>query len=82
MRDHATIVRDHGAVALARSLNARGFNVHHSTPQRWADRGSIPGEYWKALADEGIASLAELAAAADPRETDGAYAPTPQSEAA
>jgi len=48
-------------------LNAKGFQIHPSTPQRWADRSSIPGEYWAALVEEGISSLPELAAAVDRR---------------
>lgn len=67
MRDHATIVREYGAQALARFLNEHSFEVHGSTPQRWADRNSIPGEYWALMADHQIASLEELAAAADRR---------------
>jgi hypothetical protein len=67
MRDHATIVRDYGAQNLARLLNSAGFVVHASTPQRWADRSSIPGEYWAIIADRKLASLEELAAAADKR---------------
>ena len=78
MRDHATIVREHGAQALARRLNARGYNVHGSTPQRWADRNSIPGEYWQALAAEGVAALDELAAGAATRTR----APEPERSAA
>lgn len=69
MRDHATIVRDYGALALARLLNETGLEVHASTPQRWADRNSIPGEYWAVLVEKEIATLEELAAAAD-RRTD------------
>jgi hypothetical protein len=45
-------------------LAARNVDVHQSTPQRWADRDSIPGEYWQALVDIGAAELPELAAAA------------------
>lgn len=58
------MIRSHGASALVRDLARLGVQVHQSTPQRWADRDSIPGEYWKAISDLGIASLADLAAAA------------------
>lgn len=68
MRDHAAIVRDYGAQALGRLLSSEGMEVHQSTPQRWADRSSIPGEYWAFLADKGIATLEELAAGAKPRK--------------
>lgn len=67
MRSHTEIVRTFGAVALARHLNAKGFAVQLSTPQRWADRGSIPGQYWNALAEDEIATLEELARSADSR---------------
>ena len=68
MRDHATIVRDYGAQALVRLLSSAGLEIHQSTPQRWADRSSIPGEYWATLAEKGVATLEELAAGAKPRK--------------
>lgn len=64
MRTHAEIIRSHGASALVRDLAAREVRVHQSTPQRWVDRDSIPGEYWQVVVDLGIATLEELAAAA------------------
>lgn len=64
MRSHQKIVQDHGASALVRDLADRGIKVHQSTPQRWADRSSIPGEYWKPLVAIGAATLDELATAA------------------
>ena len=67
MRSHAEIVRAIGAAALTQHLNSSGFSVHPSTPQRWADRNSIPGEYWSAVVATGKASLDELAAAAAAR---------------
>lgn len=72
MRTHRDIIRKHGALKLARSLADRGVKVHGSTPQRWADRNSIPGEYWAAISDMGIATLEELAAAADARQPEAA----------
>lgn len=65
MRTHSAIVRAIGAAALARLLTEQGVEVGTSTPQRWADRNSIPGEYWAALDRLNVASLHELAAAAD-----------------
>jgi hypothetical protein len=67
MRTHTEIIRAVGATALARGLGDLGMKVHQSTPQRWADRNSIPGQYWAAIASLQIASLEELAAAADAR---------------
>lgn len=64
MRDHSTIVREFGAQALGRALTNQGLEVSATTPQRWADRDSIPGEYWAALDRLGIATLRELAGAA------------------
>lgn len=67
MRTHQQIVQDHGASALARDLASVGVEVSTSTPQRWAERNSIPGEYWGALEGLKVATLRELAAAADAR---------------
>ena len=68
-RTHAEIVRSHGAQALRSLLIDRGYQLPNpSTTQRWADRDSIPGEYWNAIADAGIATLEELATAAAARK--------------
>jgi hypothetical protein len=67
MRTHREIVQSHGASALVRDLGSIGIHVHRTTPQRWADRNSIPGEYWKPLDTLSVASIYELAAAADDR---------------
>lgn len=64
MRTHSQIVRDHGAQALRRLLVDRGYDISPTTPQRWADRDSIPDYAWQTLAEEEVASLEELAAAA------------------
>ena len=64
MRTHRAIVQEHGAAALGRDLATRGILLTKSAPQRWADRDSIPGEYWAPLADMKVATLEELAAAA------------------
>lgn len=72
MRTHREIVQTFGASNLARELLARGIEVHQSTPQRWADRDSIPGEYWSMMVELDAASLAELAEAAARRARQGA----------
>jgi hypothetical protein len=77
MRSHQKIVRDEGAARLARRLVERGHQLHPGTPQRWADRGSIPGEYWADFAAMGVATLEELAAGAAKRR-----APEQSAEAA
>ena len=63
MRSHQQIVKDYRAASLARDLQSKGVVVHQTTPQRWADRDSIPGEYWAHLVDLGAATLEELASA-------------------
>jgi hypothetical protein len=64
MRTHRQIIQEHGASRLRSELGDRGVQLSATAPQRWADRNSIPGEYWRAIADLDIASLEELAAAA------------------
>jgi len=71
MRTHTQIVQAFGASNLVRALRERGINVHQSTPQRWADRNSIPGEYWRPLEDLGAATLPELAEAASVENRSG-----------
>jgi len=68
MRTHAQIVRKIGASALVQHLSNFGLSVHSSTPQRWADRDSIPGEYWAAVVSTGETTLDELATAAAARK--------------
>lgn len=72
MRSHADIIKDHGALRLARELQGLGVDLAQTTPQRWRDRNSIPGEYWSALVDLKAATLDELAGAADKRTQDAA----------
>jgi hypothetical protein len=69
MRSHRQIVQAYGAAAMARSLKARGFRIGASTPQRWADRNSIPSDYWMSLVELNAATLEELAQAAAPERT-------------
>lgn len=64
MRTHREIVQAHGASALVRDLKVQGVEVSQTTPQRWADRDSIPGEYWHTLAQLGVSTLDELARSA------------------
>lgn len=67
MRNHSEIVKERGATNLVRDLDGKGVKVSASTPQRWADRNSIPQEYWSVIADLGLSTLEELAAGADIR---------------
>lgn len=68
MRTHASIIRDAGgAHAVARML-LPATGVAEATLQSrvrgWVLSSSIPGEYWSACAELGVAGLEELAAAA------------------
>jgi hypothetical protein len=66
MRTHAQIVAAAGKpeeVAIRRCVS-----VH--TVRSWVQRDSIPAEHWAAFADEGNASLEELALAAAARRND------------
>lgn len=64
MRSHRQIIRAAGADKVHAALSAKGITLSAATPFRWADRDSIPGEYWAHFAESGFASLDELAAAA------------------
>lgn len=64
MRTHAEIIKDAGTDAL---VERAGLPVSVHTVRSWRQRGGIPGEYWKAISDAGLATLNELAAAADVR---------------
>lgn len=64
MRTHQEIVTAHGATALVRDLAGIGLKVSRSTPQRWADRNSIPVGYWRALEALEVATMMELATSA------------------
>lgn len=58
MRTHADIVRAAGPENLAEQ-----FKVSVNTARSWMTRSSIPPEYWAVLAEDGKASLEELAQA-------------------
>ena len=77
MRTHKQIVKDSGGDALIGKL---GIDVSVWTVRAWRARNSIPGPYWQAFADHGLATLAELAAEADCRRA--ANDTDPHSEAA
>ncbi len=64
MRSHAQIVTDAGE----ERLSALG-SVPLNTASSWKRRDRIPSDMWKPIAEEGLASLEELAsyAAANPR---------------
>lgn len=68
-RSHAETVRETGAVAVHSHLQGRGFpGLTIGSVHAWAARDSIPGEYWKALAEGGFSTLEELASYAESRK--------------
>lgn len=67
MRSHKAIIQAYGASKLHRDLTGLGIELHKSTPQRWAERNSIPGEYWATIAQLSAATLEELAEGVDTR---------------
>ena len=66
MRSHADIIRAAGVLVVHDTLGLEG-KLH--TVRSWVQRDSIPDQHWKALADAGLATLDELAAAAAARAT-------------
>jgi hypothetical protein len=56
------IYRGGGSARVAESLDPP---VDRNTVKAWAFNDSIPGPYWQAFADAKIATLEELAAAAE-----------------
>ena len=61
MRTHSQIIKDAGAAKVQALLGAE-TSIH--TVRSWVQRGSIPAEHWKVLADKRLATLDELASAA------------------
>ena len=64
MITHSDIIRRAGVEAVRQAV---GISVSIHTVRSWIQRGSIPGEYWGAIAGSGLASLTELATAAAAR---------------
>jgi DNA-binding transcriptional regulator YiaG len=65
MRSHSDIAK--GQDTARQMSELLGVSVH--TVRSWAQRDSIPPEYWSPLANANIASLNELAAAAAARRS-------------
>lgn len=78
MRKHRDIIQAKGAEAVRAVL---GGIVSIHTVRSWQQRDAIPGEYWAALASGHVATLGELAGAADERRR-GANDTLPSREAA
>lgn len=64
MRTHKQIISSAGAQSV---IDRAGLGVTIHTVRSWQQRDGIPAQYWAALDASGIATLAELAAAADLR---------------
>lgn len=64
MRTHADIIHEAGGAAKVRARLGLEPNKFE-TVKSWFVRDSIPSEYWRRLADEGLATLHELALAAE-----------------
>lgn len=60
MRTHSTIITDAGGPAKV----AKVIPAASGTVKQWRRLDSIPAPYWQGFADQGIASLEELAAGA------------------
>ena len=65
MRSHQEIIQAHGASKLRRDLAEVGVELSLTAAQRWADRNSIPGEYWPAVAHVTGVKVEELAESAE-----------------
>lgn len=63
MRTHAGIVKSAGGAEVV--AEKRGVSIH--TVRSWIARDKIPDEHWEAFAQDGSASLEELAAYAAKR---------------
>lgn len=65
MRTHSQIIHDAGGpMAIKRRLSLSA-TIH--TIRSWAARNSIPAEYWSSVATAKLATLKELADAAEAR---------------
>lgn len=75
-RSHAEIVRESGGKQIYNFLIELGFRLPKATTiQNWADRDSIPSDYWNAIERGGFASLKELAAYAESRKLPASVEP-------
>jgi hypothetical protein len=73
MRTHTQIIDDAcGVTAVRKALADHGLELPDETVRSWPKRqdgqGSIPPEYWPSLVALGLATLDELAAAAEARK--------------
>jgi hypothetical protein len=64
MRSHSSIIKDAGGpTVLHRTLGLEDEKLH--AVRSWFQRDSIPPEYWPTMVDHGLATLDELALAAE-----------------
>lgn len=77
MRTHIAIIDDAGGYkGLAGKLGLPEARVRF-----WSRRGSIPAEMWRAVSHHRLATLEELAAAAEARAVSETHTPTKEGEA-
>lgn len=62
-RTHSQIVLAVGVSPLRERLREHGIDLPDATVRAWPRRGNIPAEYWPVLAEMGVTTLEELAAA-------------------
>lgn len=74
MRDHRQIIDDAGGKAALVNLLAPTADIAPSRVRFWHRRNSIPAEWWACLDRSGVASLSELAKAAEAKASMGAPA--------
>lgn len=72
MRSHHVILKDangpHAVAQLLADKSGEPLSTVQSRVRGWSLQDSIPGEYWPILSDLGIASLEELAGAAEAKK--------------
>ena len=77
MRTHSKIITDAGASKVAHALKERGVRLATNTPQRWAERDSIPSQYWPHLCALNLSTSEELFAGDRPRKALDRHADLP-----
>lgn len=72
MRDHVQIITDAGGPAKLAPLIVPDLGGDAELVRKrvwaWFNSRSIPGEYWPLLSDKGVATVEELAAAAEAKK--------------
>ena len=70
MKSHLDIIESAGGHrAFAERLSAAGHQIDSDRTRFWVRRKAIPSDWWLAVSQAGLASLTDLAAAADRRRS-------------